>query len=106
MGAALLKGNSSRTKWAPPRQGLTRSDWASVWIVELSMNDLPGKDFVVRAPSVALDQWLDRPARYADFSRALRLLLMLFGRDIVFGGALHTSKAWPLGAGLQYAKAL
>ena len=38
---------------------------------------LPGPDFLVKAPTVSLGRWLNRPAEFADFDRALKLLLMV-----------------------------
>ena len=43
---------------------------------------LPGPDFIILAPNATLDAWLPRPAEYRDFSRALHLLLMLYGGEI------------------------
>ena len=57
------------------------NDWAGTWMDELAACKLPGPDFVVLAPNVSLDKWLNRPARYADFIRALHLLLMLHGGE-------------------------
>ena len=61
--------------------GITRDDWAEPWLAELRENGMPGPDYLIRAPNASLDRWLNRPARYADFSRALHLLLMVYGGE-------------------------
>ena len=81
LGESLLKGKPTWTKWAAARLGITRDDWAEPWMAELRENGMPGPDYLIRAPNASLDRWLDRPARYADFSRALHLLLMVYGGE-------------------------
>ena len=49
---------------------------------ELQSCGLPGDDYVVLAANVTMDEWIPRPARYGDFSRALHLLLMVYGGEI------------------------
>ena len=46
---------------------------------ELAACGMPGPDYIVKAPNVTLDAWLERPAQYHDFPRALHLLLMIYG---------------------------
>ena len=81
MGESLLKGRATWTKWAAARKGLAVDDWAAPWMEELFSCGLPGADFIVLAPNSTLDEWLPRPAEYRDFSRALHLLLMLYGGE-------------------------
>jgi len=81
MGESLIKGRKSWTKWAASRQGFTTQDWAGPWLNQLADEGLPGDDFVVWAPNVTLDAWLQRPAEYSDFSRALHLLLMVYAGE-------------------------
>ena len=81
MGESLLKGKPTWTKWAAARLGITRDDWAEPWLAELRDNGMPGPDYLIRAPNASLNRWLQRPARYADFSRALHLLLMVYGGE-------------------------
>ena len=50
-------------------------------MTELNAQGLPGKDFVILAPSVAMNKWLRRPAFYSDINRALHLLLMVYGGE-------------------------
>ena len=73
-GVALLKNKKTWTKWFCSRQGLC-GDWASSWMEELAVEGLPGTDFILLAPNSSYDQWLDRPAEYADFRRAVHFLL-------------------------------
>ena len=81
MGESLLKGKKSWTKWAASRSGLTRPEWARFWMEELGRCGMPGHDFVVKAPNVAMDAWISRPAAYSEFSRSLHLLLMVYGGE-------------------------
>ena len=81
IGESLIKGRATWAKWAASRQGLTKDDWALAWMNELTACGLPGPDYIVRAPNATLDGWLNRPAQYQDFSRALRLLLMVHGGE-------------------------
>jgi len=80
-GEALIKGRKRWTKWAASRLGLTMDDWAGPWLEEMAKCGLPGEDFLVVAPNVSLTAWTSRPAQYADFSRALHLLLMVYGGE-------------------------
>ena len=48
---------------------------------QLNECGVPGYDFVVKAPNVAMEAWLNRPAAYSDFSRSLHLLLMVHGAE-------------------------
>ena len=41
------------------------------------MAGLPGDDFLLKAVNVAVDEWLNRPAEYADMRRALHVILVL-----------------------------
>jgi hypothetical protein len=52
-------------------------EWASIWLEEMRACGLPGGDFLVKAPNVSMDSWINRPATYSDFSRSLHLLLMV-----------------------------
>ena len=81
LGESLLKGRPTWTKWAASRRGLTMDDWAAPWLEELAKCDLPGPDFIILAPNATLDAWLPRPAEYRDISRALHMLLMLYGGE-------------------------
>ena len=81
LGESLIKGKPCWTKWAASRLGLATDDWAGPWMQELSENGMPGFGFLILAPNSALNGWLRRPARYADFSRAFHLLLMIYGGE-------------------------
>ena len=50
-------------------------------MAELEACGMPGPDYIVRAPNSSMDAWLERPARYDDFARALHLLLMIHGGE-------------------------
>ena len=75
-GVSQMKTKSVWTRWYADRGGFGASEWASRWMEELQENGLPGKDFVLLAPSATMDRWLDRPAEYADVRRALHFILM------------------------------
>ena len=47
---------------------------ATAWMNEMTAEGMPGEDFMVLAPSSAYDQWLQRPAEYSDFRRAVHFL--------------------------------
>ena len=68
---------------------------------------MPGADFMIFAPNVTLDEWLPRPARYNDLSRALHLLLMVHGGespDSVIEYTPHECRHFQLSAGRQLAQ--
>ena len=81
VGESRMKGKRTWTKWAAPRRGVTETDWAQEWLAELNKCNLPGPDYVVRAPTSTLHGWLNRPAGYNDFRRSLHLLLMLYAGE-------------------------
>jgi hypothetical protein len=81
MGESLMKGKASWTQWAALRKDFNNRDWAGAWMEELQLCNLPGDDFVLLAANVTMDEWIPRPARYGDFSRALHLLLMIYGGE-------------------------
>ena len=81
LGESLMKRKKHWTKCAAAREGLTRNDWAGPWLSELNESGLPGEDFILLAANVTMDAWLQRPARYHDFSRALHLLLMVYAGE-------------------------
>jgi len=81
VGESRMKGKRTWTKWAAPRRGVTETDWAQEWLAELKKCNLPGPDYIVRAPTSTLHGWLNRPAGYNDFRRSLHLLLMLYAGE-------------------------
>ena len=81
-GESMMKGKACWTQWMALRRGFFTDDWATPWLLGLMEEGLPGPDFVLRAANVGLDTWLDRPARYADFSRALHVLLMVYAQAV------------------------
>ena len=76
-GVSRMKGKHRWTRWFTDRFGFSGVEWSARWVNELSLADLPGPDFVLRAANGAMDQWLDRPAEYDDVRRALHLTLVL-----------------------------
>ena len=56
-------------------------DRAGRWLEEMADNGMPGDDFLVQAPNVAMSAWLPRPAEYRGFSRAFQTLLMTYGGE-------------------------
>ena len=71
-----MKGKASWTRWAALRDGVSRDNWAGEWLQCLTAENLPSEDYILYATNVTMDAWILRAARYADFSRALHLLLM------------------------------
>ena len=82
VGESMMKGKTCWTKWAALRDGYFESDWAADWLSGLHECGLPGPDFMLRATNVGMDEWLDRPARHADFGRALHVLLMAYANEL------------------------
>ena len=50
-----MKGKHVKSPWAALRRGFLNKDWGSSWLAELAKNELPGKDFVLRAPKFHVD---------------------------------------------------
>ena len=73
-GESLDKGKKAWTKWFCDRRGL-KTDWAEAWLSQLRSENLPGDDFILLAPNMSFDAWLDRPAEYDDFRRSLHFIL-------------------------------
>ena len=71
----MTKGRKLEPKFCD-RRGL-RTDWAEDWLQQLRGEGLPGVDFIVLAPNVSVDAWLDRPAEYDNFRRSLHFLLRM-----------------------------
>ena len=77
-GVSRMKGKTCWTRWTIPRGGLSGRDWPAKWIQELNSCSLPGRDFLLFATTNAAEDWLHRPALYADARRMLHLILMIF----------------------------
>jgi len=46
-----------------------------MWLQELGAVGLPGEDYILLAPNLSMDGWLDRPADYSDIRRAMHFML-------------------------------
>ena len=77
-GEAIMKNSRSWTKWFCDRRGVSGNDWATAWLHQLSEVGLPGEDFVCFGFNTSLSKWIRRPAVYADFRRALHVILCNF----------------------------
>ena len=77
-GVSRMKSKRVWTRWYCDRCGILKPSWAQEWFSCLTDVGLPGADFILNAANVHMNQWLDRPAEYADIRRALHLLLMLY----------------------------
>ena len=77
-----MKGKHVKTPWAALRRGFLNKDWGSSWLAELAKNELPGKDFVLRAPNSTWTGFQGRIADFHDAQAALRALLVLTGLSL------------------------
>ena len=78
-GESRMKNRKSGTKWVCTVNGFFRANWAKAWLDGLKDESLLGPDYILRAANSSMDAWLDRPAQYDDFRRALHVLCLLYG---------------------------
>ena len=83
-GVSRMKGKRCWTRWFCDKGGFSGKPWAEEWLRLMAREDLPGDDYMLKAPTAALDDWLQRPAEYADVRRGLHLILMVsFGMPAI-----------------------
>ena len=71
-----MKKRSVQVPWAALRIGISGRDWAFKWLEVLSYHILPGKDFVILAPSHDLKSFKDAVAKFYHCQSMLRTLLL------------------------------
>ena len=74
-----MKKRSVQVPWAALRIGVSGRDWAVKWLDVLSHHGLPGKDFVILAPSHDLKSFKDLVANFYHCQSMLRTLLLHSG---------------------------
>ena len=74
-----MKKRSVQVPWAALRIGVSGRDWALKWLEILSHHGLPGKDFVILAPSHDLKSFKDLVANFYHCQSMLRTLLLHSG---------------------------
>ena len=74
-----MKKRSVQVPWAALRIGVSGRDWAVKWLEVLSYHGLPGKDFVILAPSHDLKSFKDAVANFYHCQSMLRTLLLHSG---------------------------
>ena len=74
-----MKKRSVQVPWAALRIGVSGRDWAVKWLEVLSHHGLPGKDFVILAPSHDLKLFKDLVANFYHCQSMLRTLLLHSG---------------------------
>ena len=74
-----MKKRSVQLPWAALRVGVSGRDWAFKWLEVLSRHDLPGKDFVILAPSHDLKSFKDLVANLYHSQSMLRTILLHSG---------------------------
>ena len=72
---APMKNQKYLTAWAAPRRGFSGSDWAGPWVQALEEEQLPGKDFVLRACNAKATGFTSAIADYGHAQRAMRTLM-------------------------------
>ena len=71
-----MKKRSVQVPWADLRIGVSGRDWAVKWLEVLSHHGLPGKDFVILAPSHDLKSFKDLVANFYHCQSMLRTLVL------------------------------
>ena len=71
-----MKKRSVQVPWADLRIGVSGRDWAVKWLEVLSHHGLPGKDFVILAPSHDLKSFKDLVANFYHCQSILRTLVL------------------------------
>ena len=74
-----MKKRSVQVPWAALRIGVSGRDWAVQWLEMLSHHGLPGKDFVILAPSHDLKSFKDLVANFYHRQSMFRTLLFHSG---------------------------
>ena len=74
-----MKKRSVQVPWAALRIGISGRDWAFKWLEVLTYHGLPGKDFVILAPSHDLKSFKDAVAKFYHCQSMLRTLLLHSG---------------------------
>ena len=74
-----MKKRSVQVPWAALRIGVSGRDWAVKWLEVLSHHGVPGKDFVILAPSHDLKSFKDLVANFYQCQSMLRTLLLHSG---------------------------
>ena len=74
-----MKKRSVQVPWAALRIGVSGRDWALKWLEILSHHGLPGKDFVILAPSHDLKSFKDLVANFYHCQSMLRTFLLHSG---------------------------
>ena len=77
-----MKGKKTQVPWAALRVGFSGRDWGAAWILELSAANLPGDDFILKAPSSSWTSFSDRIAGFSDCQAAMRALLVKAGMTV------------------------
>ena len=72
-----MKRKKSKVPWAASATGFSDKHWAETWMGHLRAANLPGKDFVVLAPSADHHAFIHRIAKFSDFANAQRVLCTL-----------------------------
>ena len=77
-----MKGKRIITPWAALRKGFAGRDWGGTWITQMAKEELPGVDFVIRAPNSTWTGFQERIASFHDAQAALRSLLVISGMEL------------------------
>ena len=77
-----MKGKKTHVPWAALRIGFTGRDWGSAWLSELAAANLPGEDFILKAPDSSWTSFANRIADFSDGQAAMRALLVKAGMTV------------------------
>ena len=70
-----MKNQKYLTAWAAPRRGFNGCDWAGPWVQALAEEQMPGKDFVLRACNAKATGFTSAIADYGHAQKTMRTLM-------------------------------